>query len=172
MALRCRIILALAAGKAEVVVAADNARQSQDRSPLARAVRSSRTAWTLGDCSGPRPESHLRFDADQGRDRRHPTIQAEREHALELSDHGSGAGDQQIHREQHLAQPQHQTASHGDVQAVARSQIPGETHRRGRPISESSRQRDRALYRREEPNSGSGSHPARTAAEERAAAAR
>jgi hypothetical protein len=72
----------------------------------------------LGDCPRPGPESHLRFQPHQGGDRRDFSIQAKREHTLELSNDGGGAGDQQVHREQDMAQPQHQAAPHRDFQAI------------------------------------------------------
>ena len=45
--------------------------------------------------------------------------------------------------------------------------FPRETHRRGRSLFESSRPGDCALCRREEPNSGSATYPTRVAAEKR-----
>ena len=59
VALRCRIVLGIAAGKAEVVVGRREQRESQDRSPVAGAFPRARIAGTMGDCSGSRKKSDL-----------------------------------------------------------------------------------------------------------------
>ena len=94
VALRCRIILAVAAGKTEVAIAADHGVNRKNRPSLARAIPQSRSAGALGDRSGPGTETCLRCCSCQGGDRRHFANQAEGKHALELPDHGGRAEDQ------------------------------------------------------------------------------
>src|SRR6266852_4621095 len=146
VALRCRIILSLADGKTEVMIATENRVNRKTVRLWRERFRSQglQGLWEIAPGRG-RQKGYLRCGSYQTCDRRHVTIQAAREHALELPHDGRGAGDQQGDREQHLAQPQYQAASHPKFQVVTRSEVSGETHRRGRPISESSRQGDRDL---------------------------
>src|ERR1035441_10055580 len=92
VALRCRIVLACAAGKPEIAIAGRESRKSQNRSLMARAVQDPRLTGALGDCSGSGAEGHLRANEDQVGNRCHFAIQAEGEHSLELPHHGGGSG--------------------------------------------------------------------------------
>jgi hypothetical protein len=73
--------------------------------------------------------------------------------------------------QQHLAQPQHKAPSGQKLQAVARPEVCGKTHRRRRTVSEPTRARAGAVRGGEEPDSSAGPYPARLAAEKRGAAA-
>src|SRR5271169_339979 len=87
--------------------------------------------------------------------------------SLEHSYHGCGGRHQRSQRAAHLARPRAETASRGNFQDQQRSCLRGETGRHRRPVSRSARTRAGVVRRREEPDSSSGSYPARLAAEAR-----
>ena len=134
--------------------------QSQDRHPLAPAVRPTRLTKPVADCCGSRPQAHLWAGQDQGRRRGHPAYQAAGDDAVELPAHGRQPRDEQVDDQQHLAQPQPQAAPGQDVQVVSRSPVPGETQRCRRSLSQSPAGSDCAVRGREEPNSSPRSDPA------------
>ena len=73
------------------------------------------------------------------------------------------SGSEQVHHQQYLAGRQSEAPSSGDVQAVARSPVPGEDHRRRGVVLESAPTGDRAVRVQEKPDLGAGSNPIRLA---------
>ena len=79
---------------------------------------------------------------------------------------GEGGGAQRQFGSTYLAQARPPAAPDAPVQALQRSALRRQIARRRRALCRSARARHRPVGRREEPNSGAGPHPARTAAEE------
>ncbi len=99
--------------------------ESQDGTPLERALFAGRIGWYLGDSTRPWPQGDLWTRPHQVHHRCNPAIEAERQYSLELSADGSQSGRQQIDRQQSLEEPPHQAASDSHIQVVTRSEVPG-----------------------------------------------
>ena len=78
VALRCRIILGIAAGKTEVIVASENGVNRKTIRLWRERFLTQGLQGLLGDRSRSGKESHLRFVARQGCDRCHLAVQTER----------------------------------------------------------------------------------------------
>src|SRR5712671_1250145 len=166
VALRCRIILAIAAGKTEIVVAAEN-RVNRKTVRLWRErfrTQGLRGLWEIAPGRGRKAT----YDSTRIKTVIDATLQSKprgnTHWSCRLMATAQGISKSTVSNiwRSHNIKP-HRTKT---FQAVTRSEVLGEAHRRGRPVSESSGQGDRALHRREEPNPGSGSHPARAPAQE------
>ena len=124
VALRCRIVLAVAAGKKEMEIAAENGVNRKTVRLWRERFRSGglRSLWEIAPGRGRKP-SH---DATRIKTLIDATLQTKPKGSTHWScpDHGGGAGDRQVQREPDLAQSQHQATSHHDVQAVTRPEIP------------------------------------------------
>src|ERR1043165_1508289 len=68
VALRCRIILAVAAGKTEMMIASENGVNRKTVRLWRERFRSGGPPALLGGCSRPGPETPLRCDSHQGGD--------------------------------------------------------------------------------------------------------
>src|SRR3954447_10461772 len=167
VALRCRIILAVAAGKTKIATASENGVNRKTVRLWRERFRSGgpQALWEIAPGRGRKPS----YDAARIKAVIDATLQTKPKGSTHWSCRtmaaAQGIGKSSVNRiwRSHNIKPHRQR----NVQAVTRSKIPRETHRRGRALSESSRPGDRALCRREEPNSGFTTHPARAAAKER-----
>jgi transposase len=150
--LRCRIVLAVAAGKTEVETAAENSVNRKRVRLWRERFRSVglQALWEIASRRGRKPSyAAARIKA---------VIDATLQTKPKGSTHGScrtmaaaqGISKSSLSRIWRSYNKPHRT----NVQAVTRSEIPREAHRRGRSLSESSRPGNCALRGREEPNSG------------------
>src|SRR5436309_421696 len=140
--------------------------QPQDRDVVAWPVRGARHGESVGGSAGSRTQAHVwtgKDKSDRGCD---SADQAQGNDAVELPTHGGEPGGKQVHRQQHLAQPQSQAPPGQELQAVARSPISGEAHGCGWFVFESSPADHGAVRGREEPDSGVGPHATRPDPEE------
>jgi hypothetical protein len=113
----------------------------------------------LGNRFGKRTPSPLWSRSDGPHCIGHAAKQAQGFNPLEHTHAGQGASGQQKHHSSHLAGAPTQAAFDQAFQTLARPKISGEAHRCGGRLSDSTTECDRALCRREKPNSSVGSHP-------------
>ena len=99
VALRCRIILAVAAGKTEIGIAADNGVNRKTVCLWRERFRSGglQALWEIAPSRGRKPS----YDASRIKAVIDATLQTKP--TLELPDHGGGAGDRQVQCEPDLA---------------------------------------------------------------------
>src|SRR5436309_9909198 len=96
----------------------------------------------------------------------HSAHDTPRRHSLEHPHHGQGAGHQPDGGSAYLGSPRAEASSDQDFQAQPRPTFCRKALRCGRPLSQPSRQGPGLVRRREKPNPGTRSYPARTADQE------
>jgi len=96
----------------------------------------------------------------------HSAHDTTRRHTLEHPHHGQGAGNQPDGGSAYLGSTRPQASSDQDFQAQPRQTFCRKALRCGRPLYQSSRQGPGLVRRREKPNPGTRSYPARTADQE------
>ena len=147
VALRCRIVLAAGAGKAESAIASENGVNRKTVRLWRERFRTQglQGLWEIAPGRGRKAS----YDSTRIKTVIDATLQSKPRGSTHWSCRTMAAaqGISKSTREQHLAQSQYQAASYRNLQAVTRSEIFRETHRRGGPVSESSRQGDCALHR-------------------------
>src|SRR3989454_1788048 len=114
-------------------------------------------------CPAARPYPKYPREKSAGGRASHSAHDTARRHSLEHPHNGQGAGHQPDGGSAYLGSPRPQASSDQDFQAQRRQTFCRKALRCGRPLSQPSRQGPGLVRRREKPNPGTRSYPARTA---------
>src|SRR5207249_873056 len=145
VALRCRLVLAAAAGKQDLEIASIYDVNRHTAALWRQRVRAAGigSLWEIQPGRGRKPK----YDQEKRDALIAATLETQRHDALELPDPGESPGSKPQHRESALAIAQSQAAPEPHLQVVARFQVHREVDRCGGFVPESAAKGDRVMRR-------------------------